>query len=88
MTTHQQFDRAAGNREIQELLVASAGVSPQVFEGSDGDTLQELGLESLAVMELQAVVEQRYGVRIPDDALELSVAEIVTYIETHIEEVS
>jgi acyl carrier protein len=87
MTTHQQFDRVALHHEIQEVLVASAGVSPEVFDGGEGDSLQELGLESLAAMELQAVLEQRYGVRIPDDSLELSVPQIVSYIEIQAGEV-
>lgn len=87
MTTHQEFDRTSLQREIQEILVASAGVSPEVFETTASHTLSELGLESLAAMELQAIVEQRYGARIPDDSVEMSIPQIVAYIEAEMKEV-
>ncbi|WP_328603366.1 acyl carrier protein [Amycolatopsis sp. NBC_00345] len=78
MTT-QRFDTGELGREIEDILVRSAGLAPSVFAASEG-TLLELGLDSLAAMELQAVVQDRYGVQIPDGALEMSVRELADFV--------
>ncbi|WP_051114767.1 acyl carrier protein [Actinokineospora enzanensis] len=83
MTT-QRFDTAELGREVEDILVRSAGLAPSAFADTGG-TLLELGLDSLASMELQAVVLDRYGVHIPEDALEMRVQEIADFIAENAE---
>jgi acyl carrier protein len=70
-------------KEIEDILVRSAGLSPELLRADTSDaTLEELGLDSLACMELQAVLKDRYGVRIPEESLEMSVPQIVEHVGT------
>jgi acyl carrier protein len=73
---------------VEEVLVASAGVSPELFEGNESTPLEDLGLDSLAVLELEAVMSDRYGVRIPEGALYMSVKTIVEQLGQGAEAVS
>jgi acyl carrier protein len=71
--------------DIREVLVTNTGVAPETFSGQDGTALVDLGIDSLAVLELQAVVAQRHGgVEIPETALQMSVEEIVAFINDHV----
>jgi len=83
MTTQERPGTAGLDREIEKILVQRAGLAPAAFDGARDDTLEELGLDSLAAMELQAVLLDRYGVRIPDDSLEMSVPQITVYVTEH-----
>lgn len=62
--------------EIRELLVSKTGADPEIFDGADGVPLEELGIDSLAVLELEAVLADTYGLQIPEDAIKMTVAEI------------
>ncbi|GAB2846321.1 acyl carrier protein [Lentzea nigeriaca] len=74
-------------KEIEDILVRSAGLSPDLIgDGTQDATLEELGLDSLACMELQAVVRDRYGVRIPEESLDMSIPQIVEHIGAEIAE--
>ncbi|ALG08681.1 acyl carrier protein [Kibdelosporangium phytohabitans] len=66
--------------EIREILVSAAGLDPSAFDGDENDSLADLGLDSLATMELQAIVQTRHQVRIPDESLAMSVPEIAAYV--------
>ncbi|MET8700342.1 acyl carrier protein [Kitasatospora sp. NPDC058032] len=68
--------------EIENVLITSAGAAPDVFEGSRHVPLEELGLDSLAVLELEAVIADRYGLKVPDGAVALSVDQIVAELQT------
>ena len=68
--------------EVEQVLITNSGVVPDVFTGQEHRPLADLGIDSLAVLELQTVVKDRMGVEIPDDAVEMSVTEIVTHINT------
>jgi acyl carrier protein len=63
--------------QIKDILVSNAGASPDLLEEGREESLEELGLDSLAVLELQAVVKDRFGIEIPEEALEMSVSQIV-----------
>jgi acyl carrier protein len=79
--TSQHIDKAALIDEVQQILVGSAGVDKNELDRAADTALAELGLDSLAAMELQAVVKNRYGVRIPDETLQMTVPEIAAHIE-------
>lgn len=80
MTIQKSTEQGELEREIQEILVRSAGLAATDLDQTDGRTLEELGLDSLASMELQAVVQDRYGVHIPDDSLEMSIGQIAAFL--------
>lgn len=80
MTINDEMGRTSVQGALREILVTSAGLSPSQLDTDDGQTLEELGLDSLAAMELQAVVQQRYGVKIPDESLEMTVNSISEFV--------
>ncbi|HEX4703273.1 MAG TPA: acyl carrier protein [Pseudonocardiaceae bacterium] len=71
-------------RELEEILVRAAGVGHHTLAEAGDSTLEDLGLDSLAAMELQAVVRDRYGVRIPDESLAMSLPQVVHHITTEL----
>jgi acyl carrier protein len=73
--------------EVRQILITSAGLMPSSFHGTENDSLADLGLDSLATMELQAIVKARHGVQIPDEALTMSVPEISAVIREALREV-
>jgi acyl carrier protein len=70
--------------ELREVLITAAGIAPERLDGQETTPLVDLGVDSLAVLELQAVANRRYGVEIPDDALEMSVAGLAAFINKHV----
>jgi aromatase len=66
--------------DLTELLTAKTGADPALFVGAAHVALDDLGIDSLAVLELQAVVKQTLGLVVPDDAATMSISEIVDYI--------
>ncbi|HEY7597560.1 MAG TPA: phosphopantetheine-binding protein [Actinophytocola sp.] len=68
--------------DIEALLVSKVGLAQQVLADNPEGTLEDLGLDSLAVLELQIVITKQYGIEIPDESGELNVGEIVDFINT------
>lgn len=66
--------------DVEALLVKKVGLAPESLVANREGTLEELGLDSLAVLELQIVVTKQYGVEIPDESGELNVGQIVDFI--------
>jgi acyl carrier protein len=69
--------------DLREILVTNAGVAAEVLDGEEHTPLEQLGVDSLAVLEFQSLAAQRYGVEIPDDALQMSVSGLVQFINQH-----
>ena len=67
------------DRDLKRILVEAAGVDPAALIGPVR-SLADLGMDSLAAMELQAVVKSEYAVQLPDELLERTVPEIVDMI--------
>lgn len=67
--------------QVREILVADTGVAREALNGQDRTPLADLGLDSLAMLQLQSRIERRYGVELPDDALAMSVTELVTFVD-------
>jgi acyl carrier protein len=80
VTINDEMSHTSVQGALREILVTSAGLSPSALDTDEGQTLEELGLDSLAAMELQAVVQQRYGVKIPDESLEMTVNSISEFV--------
>jgi acyl carrier protein len=68
-------------REVENILVRAAGVDRAALGRPEVDSLADLGMDSLAAMELQAVVKSQYEVQLPDELLERSVPEIAAMID-------
>jgi acyl carrier protein len=66
--------------ELTNILSAAAGIPMSLVQEFPDGSLEELGLDSLGTMQLQAVVKDRFGVLIPDDSLEMSFGEITRYV--------
>ncbi|MEU9510521.1 SRPBCC family protein [Micromonospora sp. NPDC048170] len=66
--------------EITDILVANCGLDAEAAARAPAASLEELGMDSLALLELSAVVADRWQVQIPEQAGQLSidgVAELV-----------
>jgi acyl carrier protein len=66
--------------DVEAILVTKVGLAPQTLAADPEGTLEDLGLDSLAVLELQIVITKQYGVEIPDESGDLNVGQIVDYI--------
>jgi aromatase len=71
--------------EIEEILVSKTGLAADAVADQPFASLVDLGLDSLAVLELQAEAARRFGVEIPDTALEMNIAGLVAHINEHLE---
>ncbi|OLF05881.1 hypothetical protein BLA60_34440 [Actinophytocola xinjiangensis] len=66
--------------DIETILVKKVGLAPRTLADTPENSLEDLGLDSLAVLELQIVITKQYGVEIPDESGSLNVGEIVEFI--------
>jgi len=66
--------------DVESILVKKVGLATETLAGNPEGTLEDLGLDSLAILELQIVITKQYGVEIPDESGELNVGEIVDFI--------
>ncbi|MGH3264112.1 MAG: acyl carrier protein [Trebonia sp.] len=76
MTTHA----SAIQNELLSILSAAAGIPVSLAGESPDVSLAELGLDSLASMQLQAAVKERFDILIPDDSFDMSFSEITRYV--------
>jgi aromatase len=88
MTTQPEKVRSVTGTDIAAILLTSCGMDPDAAAAAPEASLEELGLDSLAVLELQAVVAERYRVRIPDpdEAAQLSIGAIAELVDRQREE--
>ncbi len=66
--------------EITDILVANCGLDPDVAARAPTASLEELGMDSLALLELAAVVADRWRVTIPEQAAELSIPAVAELV--------
>ena len=68
--------------DLREILTGRIGVDEADIPDDPDTTFDDIGLDSLAIMELQLEVEQRYGLRVPEEDAEKisSFREAVDYI--------
>lgn len=72
--------------DIETILVKKVGLAPRTLADTPENSLEDLGLDSLAVLELQIVITKQYGVEIPDESGSLNVGEIVEFINNATEQ--
>ncbi|WP_406045472.1 SRPBCC family protein [Micromonospora sp. NBC_00898] len=66
--------------EITDILITHCGLDAATAVRSPAASLEELGMDSLALLELSAVVADRWRVRIPEQAGQLSIAGVADLV--------
>ncbi|MFF5174587.1 SRPBCC family protein [Micromonospora sp. NPDC000089] len=66
--------------EITDILVAHCGLDPDAAAHAPAASLEELGMDSLALLELSAVVTDRWRVQLPEQAAQLSIPAVADLV--------
>ncbi|MET8870902.1 acyl carrier protein [Nocardia sp. NPDC004278] len=68
---------------LRAILDKHVGVdiSPHELQSADSSTMAELGVDSLAVFEIQSVVERDFDIRLPAELIDMTGGELVRYVE-------
>jgi acyl carrier protein len=74
--------------DLKEILVNRIGLSPDQVVDDPSVTFAAMGLDSLALVEIQLAVQQRYGFTIPDEDAQkiLTVGGAIEYTNKRIKE--
>jgi acyl carrier protein len=80
MTTDNTTVGPITSSAIRDLLITKTGADPEIFDGTAHLSLAELGIDSLAVLELTAVMDGVYGLKVPSNALELTLDDIAAEV--------
>lgn len=83
-TTPSAHPRVVAPPDLLDVLAAHTGVSHDAFTGQENVALENLGVDSLATLELQAVLLERFGVEIPDEAATMSLDELVRFVNARL----
>jgi aromatase len=81
MTVKREDQRLSAAAEITSILVRKCGLDAESAAAAPTASLEELGMDSLALLELQAVVAEKYQVQIPEEAKHLSIDEIADLVD-------
>ena len=84
MATQQQFSF----EDLKDILVNRVGLSEDAVKDDPNATFEDMGLDSLAFVEIQLAVQQQYGFTIPDeDASEIqTVQDAIDYTNRRLAE--
>jgi acyl carrier protein len=76
--------------DLKEILVNRVGLPPEDVVDDPNATFDSMGLDSLAFVEIQLAVQQRYGFTIPDEDAHgiTSVGQALEYTNRRIQEMS
>ena len=71
--------------DLMTLLITKAGLPPSARHAEPDATFDDVGLDSLAFLELQAELQDRYGVELPDESpCAYRLGEIAAYVSDHL----
>ena len=76
--TEQSF----GFEDLKRILVDRVGLPEDVVKDEPELTFEDMGLDSLALVEIQLAMEQEYGFSVADEDAEriLNVGEAISYV--------
>jgi acyl carrier protein len=85
LTEQTQF----GFEDLKRILVDRVGLAEADVKDDPGATFDEMGLDSLAFVEIQLAMEQEYGFTIADEDAERihTVGEAIDYVNRRLAEV-
>jgi acyl carrier protein len=69
--------------DLMDLLVETAGLPAADRSMDPAATFTDVGLDSLAFLQLQAELSQRYGIELPDDQAHGTFGDIVASVAGH-----
>ncbi len=71
-------------QRVKDIIVEQLGVKPDQVT-MEAKFIEDLGADSLDIVELIMVLEEEFGYEIPDDEAEklLTVGDVIKYIEDH-----
>jgi acyl carrier protein len=74
--------------DLKQILVGRIGVPESAVVDDPGLTFEDIGLDSLAFVEIQLALQQQYGFTIPDeDAFEITtIGDAIAYTNRRLEE--
>ena len=72
--------------KVQDLISQSLGVSPDEIVPS-ASFIDDLGADSLDIVELVMLIEKEFDIEIPDEDAEKiqTIGDVVTYLQEHVE---
>lgn len=77
-------DRQFSMADLMDLLVQKAGLGRDNATDDPGATFDDVGLDSLAFLQLQTELQNTYGVELPDNPHEITFGEIISYVNDHL----
>jgi len=79
------FDQPFGIDDLTTLLVTKVGLPPQASALDPAATFEDVGLDSLALLQVQAEIQDRYGCELPDDnPRTCTFGEITDFVNEHL----
>ena len=80
--------RKVGLEDLKRILVERVGLPAEDIPDDLSTTFDELGLDSLAFMEISLAVEQEYGLQVDEEDAEriLTLGEALDYVNTRLAE--
>jgi acyl carrier protein len=74
--------------DLKEILVRRVGLPEDSIPNDPNKRLTDLGLDSLALVEIQLDIQQRYGLVVPDDdAAKIgTIGQAIEYTNHHLRE--
>ena len=84
MATQQQFSF----EDLKDILVNRVGLPEDAVKDDPSATFEDMGLDSLAFVEIQLAMQQEYGFTIPDEDAEhiTTIGEAVEYTNRRLSE--
>jgi len=80
--TEQSF----GFEDLKRILVDRVGLAEDVVKDDPSATFEDMGLDSLALVEIQLAMEQEYGFTIADEDAEkiTNVGDAISYVNSRL----
>ena len=80
--------RTVGLEDLKRILVDRVGLPAEDIPDDLSTTFEELGLDSLAFMEIALAVEQEYGLQVDEDDAEriMTLGEALDYVNSRLAE--
>ena len=84
MATQEQFSMA----DMKDILVNRVGLSEDAVSDDPSTSFEDMGLDSLAFVEIQLAVQQQYGFTIPDEEAQeiATVGQAIAYTNRRLQE--